>query len=70
MESLFTVSQLAKMVGKTPRAVYADISRGKWPYVKLGRRVYFRSSALEQFITDHERPAFEAPSPDGRKGRG
>jgi predicted DNA-binding transcriptional regulator AlpA len=54
------------MVGKTRRAVYADISRGKWPYVKLGRRVYFRSSALEKLIAAHERPAFEAPSPDGR----
>ncbi len=71
MTDLLTVSDFARKIGKTERAVYADISRGRWPTVKIGRRVFFRPDTLERFIAAHERPALEAPNPDGpQKGRG
>ncbi len=68
MTDLLTVQMLAKMTGKTERAIYADLARGKWPHVKLGRRVFFRPETVERFIAAHERPALEAPSPDGKRG--
>ena len=68
MTELLTVQMLAKMTGKTERAIYADIARGKWPHVKLGRRVFFRPETVERFIQAHEIPASEETL-DPRGGR-
>lgn len=67
MTDLLTVPDLARMTGRSERAVYADLSRGKWPHVKIGRRVFFRAETVERFIAAHERPALEAPNPDGKR---
>ena len=67
MTDLLTVQMLAKMTGKTERAIYADLARGKWPVVKIGRRCFFRPETIERFIAAHERPALEAHNPDGTR---
>ena len=67
MTALLTVQMLAKMTGKSERAVYADLARGKWPHIKLGRRVFFRPETIERFLDAHERPAVEAAAPDGER---
>jgi len=69
MHELLTVPDLAKLTSRSTRAVYADIARGKWPVVRLGRRVFFRPATVEAFIAAHEVPALpERVDPTG-KGR-
>jgi len=68
MSNLLTVSELARKVGKTEQAIYADLARGKWPHVKIGRRVFFRLETIEAFIEAHEHPAQETINPDGKQG--
>ncbi len=65
---LLTVDEMAKLIHKSRKAVYADVARGRWPYIKNGRRVFFNAQSIEHLLTSHERPAVDTPSPDGRKG--
>lgn len=55
MVDLLTVAEFAKKVGKSTGALYADIARGVWPHIKIGRRIYFRADTLERYIAAHER---------------
>lgn len=64
---LLTVDDLTRMTHKSRKAIYADVARGLWPYIKLGRRVFFRPETIDRFLESHERPAIEPPGPDGRK---
>lgn len=70
MQDLLTVQMLARMTGKSERAIYADIARGKWPHVKHGRRVFFRPEAIEKFLAAHEIDALpDAIDPATGRGR-
>lgn len=67
MTELYTVQMLARMTGKSERAIYADLARGRWPHVKIGRRVFFKADTIEAFLKAHEVKPFEAPDPSGRR---
>jgi hypothetical protein len=67
MTDLLTVQDFARKIGKSDRALYADIARGRWPTVKIGRRVFFKPETLDRFITAHERPALEPPNPNEKE---
>jgi hypothetical protein len=69
MTDLLSVQDFARKIGSTPAAVYAAVARQRWPHVKIGRRVYFKTEAVERHIAAHEVPALEAPGPTGRRGR-
>jgi len=43
MTDLLTVQMLAKMTGKSERAIYADLARGKWPHVFSSKRFFAAS---------------------------
>ena len=44
------VDGAAALLQKTPKAVYADVARRRIPFKKLGGRVIFLRSELEEFI--------------------
>lgn len=67
MTDLLTVQMLARMTGKSERAIYADLARGRWPHVKIGRRVFFKADTIERFLQTHEVEPFEAPDARGSR---
>lgn len=51
---LLTVTDVAEILGVTPRTVRRIADRGELPRVRLGRRsVRFEQSAVEEFIARH-----------------
>ena len=51
---LLTVEQLAELLDTSPSAIHSQRHRGQVPGkfgVKLGRRVYFRASDLDEYIS-------------------
>lgn len=49
-QQALTVPQAARIAGKTERAVWADISRKKFPHRKWGRKVIILRDELETFL--------------------
>ncbi len=63
---LITIDQLAALIHKSPRTVAQDVSRAPSrlpPTVRVGRRVLFRRSDVEQWIVQH---VVAPPRPRGR----
>jgi excisionase family DNA binding protein len=52
---LLTIPETATALAVSPRTVYALIGDGKLASVRFGRSRRIRQTALERFITDHER---------------
>lgn len=50
--SLMDVATLATFFGSTPKAVRAGVARGLFPHRRLGGRVLFIRTEIEQFICD------------------
>ena len=45
-----TVPQAAALIGKTERATWLDVYRGRLPYHRHGKSVFFLRSELETFL--------------------
>jgi predicted DNA-binding transcriptional regulator AlpA len=71
MESttLLDFQQLCTRYPLKPFTVRAYCSQGKIPYVKIGRKVFFRVEEIEQWLDQQARPARDAvmgqPQPAG-----
>jgi len=50
---LYTVSQVAEMIGRSKGAVQHLISRGELPAVRSGRRVHVAAEDLERWIEEN-----------------
>ena len=51
IESLLTVSQVARLVGVAPRTVWRMLADGRTPHpIRVGRLVRFRASEVDAWI--------------------
>jgi excisionase family DNA binding protein len=50
MEKLLNVNQLADILGLKKITIYEWVRSNKIPFVKLGKRVLFQPSDVEEFI--------------------
>ena len=49
-QQALTIPQVAKITGKTERATWLDVSRGKLPCRRWGRKVIVLRSELDAFL--------------------
>jgi excisionase family DNA binding protein len=54
---LLDIDELATRYGFPKWTIRSYCSQGKIPFVKVGRRVYFRVDEIEQWLDEHARPA-------------
>ena len=47
------VAGCAEYLGQTERWVRRSVNEGRLPYVRMGRKLAFRQSALERWIEEH-----------------
>lgn len=52
-DPFYDVAGCAEYLGQTERWVRRNVNEGKLPYVRMGRRLAFRRSALEKWIAEH-----------------
>jgi excisionase family DNA binding protein len=52
-DPFFDVAGCAAYLSQSERWVRRQVQEGKLPYVRMGRRLAFRRSALEKWIEDH-----------------
>jgi hypothetical protein len=52
MKKYLTVPETAAETGKTERAVWHDIYRGKVPYRRWGRKILVPRAELEEFLNN------------------
>ena len=53
-DNLITIEELSGNLGLSKKTLQNWVSLRKIPYVKIGRKVYFRSSRLQQWIERKE----------------
>lgn len=53
-ESLYTVDQVAEIVGLKRATIYSLVREGKIPHIRLGRAVRFRPASIEEWLRDSE----------------
>jgi hypothetical protein len=70
-DKLLTPVDMAEWFKKSLKAIYQDAAAGKWPVVKMNRRLYFKKSSIQALIDAAEIPAVSPPDPNGpRKAKG
>lgn len=52
LEQLLTVQQAAEFLNLTVPTIYSKVSRGGLPVMKRGKRLYFSSTELMEYIKD------------------
>jgi excisionase family DNA binding protein len=50
MEQMYTVNEVAKLLGVTRQAIYKWMAEGLLPYVVIGHRRRVKESALQAFV--------------------
>jgi excisionase family DNA binding protein len=50
MKAYLTTDDVARLLGRTPKAIRRMVERGQLPYRKLGRRILFLRAELDEFI--------------------
>ena len=55
LNNLYTVRQVAELLGISENQVFALKARGKLPFIKIGRSTRFEASDLRQFIDERKR---------------
>jgi len=54
-ESLYTIQEASEFLNLSVPTIYSKVSRGEIPVMKQGKRLYFSSVELMQFIKDGRR---------------
>ena len=54
MEHLIEYEEAAKLLGIQPATIYTWVSRRKIPFVKVGAKLKFRPSSLEEWLRKRE----------------
>ena len=57
MEKLLSVNQLADILGLKKITIYEWVRINKIPFIKLGKRVLFQPSDVEEFIKTNRKEA-------------
>jgi excisionase family DNA binding protein len=60
---LLDFKQLCEQYPFRPWTVRSYCSQGKIPFVKIGRKVYFRERDIEEWLDKHARPGQEITQP-------
>jgi excisionase family DNA binding protein len=56
---LLNINELCQWYGVKPWTIRSYCSQGKIPFIKIGRRVYFRVADIERWLEAHQQPAIE-----------
>lgn len=59
----WTADELARLLGTTRKAVYAQAAQGRLPAVRLGRRILFPAAAVERWL--NKQAAAQEAAPNG-----
>ena len=54
-EKLLTVQEAAEFLNLTVPTIYSKVSKGELPYMKRGKRLYFSSTQLMEYIKEGSR---------------
>jgi putative molybdopterin biosynthesis protein len=54
-KEFYTVSQLAELLQLTEMTIYRMVDRGELPHYKIGRVKRFRTSDIEQFLSNRRK---------------
>jgi excisionase family DNA binding protein len=66
--SLLTVREASALLGMTPQGLYKAAQRRQLPCIRLSpKRLRFRLTDLERFITSHAQEPLEPPKHGGRR---
>ena len=52
--NLYTVSQVAELLGVSEKQVFSLKARGKLPFIRIGRSTRFEASDIRQFIDERK----------------
>jgi excisionase family DNA binding protein len=63
MEKLLSINDASSLTGLTVNTLYVFISQKRIPYVKLGKRVFFKPSELERWVDEHARKEIKKVAP-------
>lgn len=55
LDDLLTVTQVAEKLGVSIKTIYDWTHKRRIPYTKLGRRVYFSRTAIEDKLTENRK---------------
>ena len=69
MEELLTVKEAAEALRLKPSTIYAYAEKGILPYTKLGNRLLFQKSRLEEWVEANSHPG-RSLSAEEAMGRG
>jgi excisionase family DNA binding protein len=56
---LLNIDELCQRYGFKPWTIRSYCSQRKIPFIKIGRRVYFRVADIERYLEAHQQPALE-----------
>jgi len=51
---LYTISQVAELLGLSEKQIFSLKARGKLPFIKIGRSTRFEASDIRKFIDDRK----------------
>jgi excisionase family DNA binding protein len=54
-EPLLTVAEVARLLGLSPRTLYAWVERDEIPHLHVGRAVRFERAAIIRFLEESDR---------------
>ena len=58
-ENLITVEELAVIFGLAPQTIRNWVAQGKLPRVKLGKRNWFLTGSLQEWLNQKEKPQWQ-----------
>jgi predicted DNA-binding transcriptional regulator AlpA len=58
-KTLLDITELCQRYGFKPWTIRSYCSQRKIPFIKIGRRVFFRVADMEQWLDEHKQPALE-----------
>jgi excisionase family DNA binding protein len=58
-QTILTITELCQRYPFKPWTIRSYCSQRKIPFIKIGRRVYFRVTDIERWLDEHKQPALE-----------
>ena len=63
MDELITVKEAAELLRLRPSTIYAYTEKGILPHTKLGNRLFFQKSRLEEWVEENSYPGRSRNNP-------
>ena len=54
LANLYTISQVAELLGISEKQIFSLKARGKLPFIKIGRSTRFEASDIRKFIDERK----------------